>query len=86
MDLLYVRSLPDLTLDSETPSIPARWHYTIVRGAAYIALQAENEEERAQTAQAQFEADLNKMRARYGRDQIGEPEVIEDSEHLTEIY
>lgn len=57
----FYEELQDLTEDSQEPGLPQSSHYTIVRGAAYIALQAENEEERAASAQAQFEADLEKM-------------------------
>jgi hypothetical protein len=77
--LAYQRFLPDLVDGTDVPGIPIKFHYTIVLGAAYRALQAESEEERAQTAQGQFEADIINMIASYGSAQIGEPETVEDT-------
>ena len=80
----YIRLLPDLVADAEEPLIPVKNHYTIVRGAAYIALQAENEEERAASAQGQFESDLDKMISNDQRRQIGEPETVVDAQEYSE--
>lgn len=74
-----IKELSDLVEDGEEPDIPTKNHYTIVRGAAYIALQAENEEERAASAQAQFESDLDKMVTNDSIRQIGEPTFVEDT-------
>lgn len=74
----YIRALPDLATDEEEPLVPVSDHYTIVRGAAYLALEAENEEERAATAQAQFEAALEKMILNDTIRQVGEPGEVQD--------
>lgn len=74
----YIKALPDLATDEDEPLIPVSDHYTIVRGAAYLALEAENEEERAATAQAQFESALEKMITNDSIRQIGEPGEVQD--------
>jgi len=76
----YIQELPDLVDDEDEPLIPVANHYTIVRGAAYIGLQAENEEERAASAQAQFESDLQKMIDGDLARQLGAPSSVEDVE------
>jgi hypothetical protein len=74
----FIKALPDLVGNAEEPLIPVSDHYTIVRGAAYLALESENEEERAATAQAQFESALDKMITNDSIRQIGEPGQVED--------
>jgi hypothetical protein len=74
----YIFELPDLSTDEEEPLVPVADHYTIVRGAAYVALEAENEEERAATAQAQFESALEKMVTNDSIRQVGEPGEVQD--------
>lgn len=74
----YIKELPDLVLDADVPLIPVKNHYTIVRGGAFIALQAENEEERAASAQSQFESDVDKMISNDQVRQIGEPDTVLD--------
>ena len=74
----YIAALSDLVNDADEPDIPEANHYTIVRGAAYIGLQAENEEERAASAQGQFEADLSKMIDSDQIRQVGEPPAVVD--------
>lgn len=76
--LVYHRSIPDLVTSEDVPSIPAQYHYTIVRGAAYIALQAENEEERAQTAGAGFQSDVNRAINFYSSHEDDELQTVED--------
>jgi hypothetical protein len=76
--LYYQRFLADLVNETDEPAIPLKFHYNIVLGAAYIALQAENEEDRAETAQGQFESNMADMVASYDSAQIGEPEQVED--------
>lgn len=54
--LYYQAFLPDLVGDSDTPvGVPTKYHYTIVRAAAMLALDAESEEDRAETARTVFE-------------------------------
>lgn len=76
----YIKELPDLVNDGDIPLIPVRNHFTIVRGAAYVGLQAENEEERAASAQAQFDSDLEKMILNDSNRQIGDTDQVEDTE------
>lgn len=75
----YIKALADLAVAGEEPLIPVANHYTIVRGSAYIGLQAENEEERAASAQAQFESDLDKMINSDLNPQVGEMATVEDT-------
>lgn len=82
----YERKLSDLSDGSPVPAMPEFMHYTIVRGSAYIALQAENEEERAITAQGQFEEDLIKQIGRYGNAQLGQMDSVDDAVGLTSRY
>lgn len=84
--LSYERKLPDLNDGMPVPLMPEFMHYTIVRGSAYIALQAENEEDRAITAQAQFEEDLVKQIGRYGNEQLGQMDTVDDAVGLTGRY
>jgi hypothetical protein len=76
--LYYQGFLEELDDPDDVPGLPGQFHYTIVRGAAFIALQAENEEDRAETAQGQFESDIANMIATYDTIQIGEPEEVAD--------
>lgn len=78
IEMVYRKTLADLVDDGDVPGLPALHHYTIVRGAAFIGLQAENEEERAITAQGQFENDLGKMLDFYALAELGEPTQVED--------
>lgn len=80
----FVKKLADLVGEAEEPAIPVANHYTIVRGAAYVALQAENEEERAASAQSQFESDLDKMIMNDQIRQIGEMATITDAQGYTD--
>lgn len=61
LEVTYISRLADLKGESEEPEIPEAYHYLIVLGAAYVALQAENEEDRAANAQAEFEGKLSKI-------------------------
>ncbi len=76
--LRYIEALADLAEDAETPKVPVKNHFLIVLGAAYRGLQAENEEDRAANAQAQFEAGLEKMVRADMKRQTGQPGSAED--------
>lgn len=54
--LSYTKSVPELIADVDIPDVPARYHFAIVQRAAAIALQAENNEDRATTAQNQYDS------------------------------
>ena len=54
--IFYHRFLLDLAGDGDTPSVvPTKLHFAIVQRAASIALQAENNEDRAGSAQSQYQ-------------------------------
>lgn len=78
LEVWYIKELADLVGDAEEPGIPVADHYTIVLGAAAIGLQAENEEDRAATAQSQFEVELSRMVTADEERQVGEPDYVED--------
>jgi hypothetical protein len=64
MRVVYHSSRDELVNDTDVPEIPKELHYAIVQGAAAIALQAENEEERAQTAEDQFNKSVGRVWSR----------------------
>jgi hypothetical protein len=78
--VVFIKELVDLANEAAEPPIPQAFHYCIVMGAAYIALMSENEEERANTAQGQFEAKLQKLVEDDMERQIGEAEFVEEVE------
>lgn len=75
---LYIRELEDLKEESEIPAIPVKNHFLIAQGAAYIALQAENEEDRAANAENQFRNKLERMVISDNEKQVGEVDTVED--------
>jgi hypothetical protein len=56
----------DLVADVDVPDIPSKYHYTLVEGAAVRALQAESEEDRAQTARSIFEDSIDRHITKLG--------------------
>jgi hypothetical protein len=58
--------------------VPEACCYAVVTASAFIALQAENEEERAQTAQAQFQSRVASLINRYNPDTQDEPGQVSD--------
>lgn len=74
--LLYIKKIPQLVNPSDVPAIPESFHYPIVTLAASIALMAENEEDRAGTALAQYEQSLERLRAKYGSRQFSDFEQV----------
>jgi hypothetical protein len=76
--LLYIRAVSDLAEENSIPGIPTQYHYTVVRGAAYIALQAENEEERATTAFQGWIADIERAKRFYSSHEEDEPLSVEE--------
>jgi hypothetical protein len=80
MQVFYVAQCTDVVAGSTSPPpIPEILHYPMVVHAAYLALMAENEEDRAQTAQKQFETMMNNVRLRYGARTSDEPEQVVDA-------
>lgn len=75
----YEVNVPDLVNDADVPGVPSRYHYTIVEGAAVRALQAESEEDRAQTARQIFEDSIDRhITAIGGRRQSGQFNQVRD--------
>lgn len=64
--VFYQKSLVDLAADADVPGLPSRYHYTIVEGAAVRALQAESEEDRAETARGIFEDSIDRHITKLG--------------------
>lgn len=65
--LIYQASLEDITTLTDLDPLPgpARLHYTYVLGAAYIGLQADNEEDRSANAQALFNQSISRLIRKY---------------------
>lgn len=84
-DLIYTLNLAEeispapLVNDVDEPIMHARYHYTIVRAAAVVALQAESEEDRADSALLAFEAKVEKHISRLGGNkQMGQFNTVRD--------
>jgi hypothetical protein len=77
--VVYQFELTDMVLapDAAMPG-PTRIHYPIVQGAAMIALQAENEEDRAVTAKTEFEAAIDRLWTKYSTQEMDEPQQVTD--------
>lgn len=75
---------PDLAIAGDEPKTaagrvwPKMCHFPIVQRAASIALQAENEEERAKTAQAEYEKALMTIAMKFTERELDEPTTVED--------
>jgi hypothetical protein len=78
--LLYQKEVADWVNDGDTASIPVRHHWTILQRAAAIALQAENEEERAVTAMNEYNLSLAADVGSYDMRYLGEPDGVEDTQ------
>ena len=83
--LIYQAITPDLVNPTDVPTTtgnvwPTIMHYPIVMRAASLALQAENEEDRAKTAQDEFDKALIRCMGRFGEDQLDEPDTVEDAQ------
>lgn len=65
--LIYQTSLTDITTLTSSDPLPgpARFHYTYVLGAAYLGLQADNEEDRSANAQALFNQNISRLVRKY---------------------
>lgn len=82
-EVVYQGKTPDLANPTDVPTTlgnvwPVNTHYPIVQMAAAIALQAENEEERAKNALEQFEKSLERLRKKFGERELDEPETVQD--------
>lgn len=77
--IVYQQDLVDLDDTTISPPIPETFHYPMVLCAAYTALMAENEEERAQAALKQFQDAMDKRMKKYGGRTLDEPEQVVDA-------
>lgn len=82
--LRYIEALADLEDDGDEPKLPTKNHFLIAQGAAYIGLQAENEEDRAANAQAQFTTALARMVSSDMNNQTGQSDSAQDVMGYTE--
>lgn len=77
--LTYESELLDMVNDADVPGIPLRYHYSgIVQGAAAIALQAENEEERSTAARALFDSAVGRAVLRFSGETLDEFKTVRD--------
>jgi hypothetical protein len=74
----YVSLKPELTSDSDVPGLPQPFHYCIALAAAMIALMAENEEDRAGTAQQQLASRLDTLAANWAEREADMPTGVSD--------
>lgn len=82
-EVVYQGKTPDLKNPGDEPTTlgnvwPSNAHYCIVERAAAIALQAEDEEERAKSAMEQFEKSLERLRKKFGERELDEPTAVAD--------
>lgn len=77
--LTYESALLDMVNDTDVPGIPTRYHYSgIVQGAAAIALQAENEEERSTAARALFDSTVGRAILKFSGETLDEFKTVRD--------
>lgn len=76
--VFFQQGYADMANDGDSMPGPSVIHYPIVLAAAYIGLQAENEEERSITALTQFERSVDKLWAKYNNQELDEPQQVED--------
>ena len=77
--LVYQKVEPEMTTDASTPDpLPAKFHGAVVYKAVAIGLMAENEEERAQTAEAQFDRIMEPIVNLYSTRQAGVFSSVQD--------
>jgi hypothetical protein len=67
----YTDIAETFTSDANTPQLPSRYHYALVRGAAAIGLDSDNQEERADRQQERFQEIIDRAMAKYRSEQQG---------------
>lgn len=82
-EVQYQATTPDLVLAASEPTTgtsvwPPNTHYIIVQKAAAIALQAENEEERAKNALEQYTKAVENLMRKFGERELDEPSTVQD--------
>jgi hypothetical protein len=84
-EVMYQALCPDMVNPTDVPGtaetpFPEIVHYAILQCAAAIALQAENEEDRATTALQQYQASLMRFMGKFGERELDEPTTVEDEQ------
>lgn len=82
-EVIYQATTPDLVSPEDEPTTsnnvwPSLTSYPIVQRAAQYALQAENEEERAKSAEVQADKALLRLMAKFGERELDEPTTVQD--------
>lgn len=82
-EIVYQARTPNLIEPEDVPTTsgnmwPANTSYPIVQRAAAIGLQTENEEERAKSAQEQFDKALERLRKKFAEQELDEPDTVQD--------
>lgn len=87
VQVLYQSSAADMVNTTDVPTTvgngaawPVMLHFPIVQRAASIGLQAENEEDRAKTAQSEFDAAIMRCMAKFSESELDEPTTVEDAQ------
>jgi hypothetical protein len=79
--LVYEKEPAELIGDTATPTeLATRFHWVIVFRAAAIALMAENEEERAETAMQEYATGMDRIVNAYSKRQTGRFTTVLDSQ------
>jgi len=85
-EIMYQALCPDMVNPTDMPGsissgpFPDIVQYAIIQMAAAIALQAENEEERADNALKQYEATLLRLMGKFSERELDEPTTVEDAQ------
>lgn len=87
-EIWYQTTTPDLVNPEEKPKSgenvwPSATGFIIVMKAAALALQAENEEERAKVCLEQYKDMRETLMRKYGQRQLDEPETVIDAMNYT---
>jgi hypothetical protein len=78
---VYEKEPAELIGDTATPTeLATRFHWVIVFRAAAIALMAENEEERAETAMQEYATGMDRIVNAYSKRQTGRFTTVLDSQ------
>lgn len=82
-EVFYQALTPNLVAPSDQPVTaenlwPPNTCFPIVLRAAQIALQSENEEERAKAAGDQYEKSLERLRKKFAEQELDEPDTVQD--------
>jgi len=79
--ITYHRKVADLTTDGQSPTeIPTKYHYTIVYGAASVALDTEDENDRATKAEDKFQQRISAAIDYYSKKQLASFGQVRDSQ------